>query len=158
MEKIRSVWTADQVGVKPISFLGLEISKVFDTEKGRDLWYVNQQSYIKDLLAPDQDVPARKVPITKDQNLLSEEHERTPGLIRSAQKATGEMPRLDLMYSVSKIGSCVTKAPQKVLQIYQQIKGYLRGTSSEGICFDAAGAESLLIEAMSDGEAVAKVL
>ena len=58
--------------------------------------------------------------------------------------------RLDLMFSVSKMGSCVTKAPQKVLQIYQQIKGYLKGTSNEGICFDAAGAESLLIEAMSD--------
>ena len=27
---------------------------------------------------------------------------------------------------------------------------YLKGTSNEGICFDAAGAESLLIEAMSD--------
>ena len=58
--------------------------------------------------------------------------------------------RLDLMYAVSKMGSCVTKSPQKVLQIYQQIKGYLKGTMDEGICFDAAGAETLMIEAMSD--------
>ena len=50
MEKIRSTWTTsepDQVGVKPIHFLGVEISKVFDIRiKGRDLWH---PAYIKDL-------------------------------------------------------------------------------------------------------------
>ena len=159
MEKIRTIWTTsepDQVGEKPIRFLGVEISKTFDVTKNRDVWYVNQQSYIKDLLAQDQEAPDRKIPITKDQSQLPEEEGRTPELIRSAQKATGEMlwlvtrTRLDLMYAVSKMGSCVTKAPQKVLQIYQQIKGYLKSTMDEGICFDAAGAETLMIEAMSD--------
>ncbi|CAL1129619.1 unnamed protein product [Cladocopium goreaui] len=159
MEKIRTIWTTsepDQVGEKPIRFLGVEISKTFDVTKNRDVWYVNQQSYIKDLLAQDQEAPDRKIPIAKDQSQLPEEEGRTPELIRSAQKATGEMlwlvtrTRLDLMYAVSKMGSCVTKAPQKVLQIYQQIKGYLKSTMDEGICFDAAGAETLMIEAMSD--------
>ncbi|CAL1154020.1 unnamed protein product [Cladocopium goreaui] len=149
MEKIRTIWTTsepDQVGEKPIRFLGVEISKTFDVTKNRDVWYVNQQSYIKDLLAQDQEAPDRKIPITKDQSQLPEEEGRTPELIRSAQKATGEMlwlvtrTRLDLMYA----------APQKVLQIYQQIKGYLKSTMDEGICFDAAGAETLMIEAMSD--------
>ena len=65
MKKIRSTWTTsepDQVGVKPICFLGVEISKGFDSAKGRDVWYVNQQSYINDLLAQDQDVPDQDVP------------------------------------------------------------------------------------------------
>ena len=37
MEKIRSIWTTsepDQVGVKPIHSLGVEISKVFDIHQG----------------------------------------------------------------------------------------------------------------------------
>ena len=94
MEKIRTIWTTsepDQVGEKPIRFLGVEISKTFDVTKNRDVWYVNQQSYIKDLLAQDQEAPDRKIPITKDQSQLPEEEGRTPELIRSAQKATGEM-------------------------------------------------------------------
>ena len=160
MTSIRKLWTTsepDQVGVKPIRFLGVEISKVFDQEKGRDIWYIGQQSYIKELLAQDEDeVLERKIPITKDQSQFVEEEKKTPDLIKAAQKATGEMlwlvtrTRADLMYAVSRMGSNVTKAPQKVLQIYQQIKGYLKKTWKLGLRFDAAGQDPVMIEAFSD--------
>ena len=160
MTSIRKLWTTsepDQAGVKPIRFLGVEISKVFDQEKGREIWYIGQQSYIKELLAQDEDeVLERKIPITKDQSQFAEEEKKTPDLIKAAQKATGEMlwlvtrTRADLMYAVSRMGSNVTKAPQKVLQIYQQIKGYLKKTWKLGLRFDAAGQDPVTIEAFSD--------
>ena len=160
MEKIRKVWSTsepDEVGIVPIRFLGVEISKVFCTKRMRDIWYVSQQSYVRDLLSQEsEEIVERKVPITKDQSLLPEEGEKSPELIKAAQKATGEMlwlvtrTRPDLMYAASKMGSCVTKAPEKVLLISKQIKGYLKRTQDEGLRFDAADVESLKIEAMSD--------
>ena len=58
MAQIRGLWTTsepDEVGVTPIRFLGVEISKVFDAQKGREIWYIGQQSFIKDLLTQDED-------------------------------------------------------------------------------------------------------
>ena len=161
MEKIRSTWTTtepDQVNEVPIKFLGVEISKVFDEKKGRDLWYMSQSSYIQDLLAQsEKEISEKKVPITRDQGQLPDQEEhRTPELVKLAQKATGEMlwlvtrTRIDLMYAVSKMGSNVTKSPRKVLQIYEQIKGYLKKTVYHGLCFDGAAPEMMMIEAMAD--------
>ena len=81
MEKIRTIWTTsepDQVGEKPIRFLGVEISKTFDVTKNRDVWYVNQQSYIKDLLAQDQEAPGQKDP----------NHKRSESTSRGRRKNT----------------------------------------------------------------------
>eukprot|EP00435_Cladocopium_sp_Y103_P009390 s5129_g2.t1 len=160
MSCIRGLWTAsdpDEVGIKPIRSLGVEISKVFDPKRGREVWYVGQQSYIKDLLAQDEgEVLERKIPITKDQSQFVPEEDITQELIKLAQKATGEMlwlvtrTRADLMYPVAKMGSNITKSPRRVLQIYQQIKGYLKRTINSGLCFDAAGPETVMIEAFSD--------
>ena len=54
------------------------------------------------------------------------------------------------MFAVSKMGSCVTRSPRKVLQIYEQIKGYLKKTIHHGLCFDGAAPEMMMIEAMAD--------
>ena len=161
MERIRSVWVTsdpDQVTQEPIKFLGVEISKSYNQEKGRDIWYMSQSSYTRDLLDQvDHEVQERKIPITRDQSQLPEEEsDVTPELIKAAQKATGEMlwlvtrTRIDLMFAVSKMGSCVTRSPRKVLQIYEQIKGYLKKTIHHGLCFDGAAPEMMMIEAMAD--------
>ena len=134
MQKIRETWTTaepDQVTEVPVKFLGVGISKVFDEKKGRDIWYMSQSSYTRDLLQQaEKEISEKKVPITRDQSQLPDhEEDRTPELIKLAQKATGEMlwlvtrTRTDLMYAVSKMESSVTKAPKEVLQIYEQIKG-----------------------------------
>ena len=69
MTKIRELWTTsepDEVSIKPIRFLGVEVSKIFDHEKGRDVWCVSQQAYIKDLLAQDgEEIVERKIPIAR---------------------------------------------------------------------------------------------
>ena len=54
------------------------------------------------------------------------------------------------MFAVSRMGSCVTQCPRKVLQVYQQAKGYLKRTMNQGLCFDAAGVDTVMIEAMAD--------
>ena len=126
--------------------------------KGRDIWYMSQSSYTKDLLAQGgQEVQERKILITRDQSQLPEEEsDVTPELIKAAQKATGEMlwlvtrMRIDLMHAVSKMGSCVTRSPRKVLQIYEQVKGYLKKTVNHGLRFDGEAPEVMMIEAMAD--------
>ena len=53
LEKIMETWKtspADLVGEKPMKFLGMNISKVFDAEIMKGVWYVNQDSYIRVLL------------------------------------------------------------------------------------------------------------
>ena len=64
MKKVRATWTTsepDQVAEVPIKFLGVEISKAYDQAKGRDIWYMSQSSYTKDLLAQGgQEVQERK--------------------------------------------------------------------------------------------------
>ena len=129
MEKIRETWTTAEPD--QVTFLGVGISKVFDEKKGRDIWYMSQSSYTRDLLQQaEKEISEKKVPITRDQSQLPDhKQDRTPELIKLAQKAMGEMlwlvtrTRTDLMYAVSKMESSVTKAPKKVLQIYEQIKG-----------------------------------
>ena len=84
---------------------------------------MSQGSYTKDLLSQsEKEVEERKIPITCDQSQLPEvESDITPELIKTAQKATtGELlwlvtgTRIDLMYAVSKMGSCVTKATRNM--------------------------------------------
>ena len=156
MKKVRATWTTsepDQVAEVPIKFLGVEISKAYDQAKGRDIWYMSQSSYTKDLLAQGgQEVQERKIPITRDQSQLPEEEsDVTPELIKAARKATGEMLWLvTRTHAVSKMGSCVTRSPRKVLQIYEQVKGYLKKTVNHGLCFDGAAPEVMMIEAMAD--------
>ena len=105
----------------------------------------------------EKEISEKKAPITRDQSQLPDhEEDRTPELIKLAQKAAGEMlwlvtrTSMDLMNAVSKMGSSVTKAPKKVLQIYEQIKGYLKRTIHHGLCFDGAAPEFMMIEAMAD--------
>ena len=163
MQKIRETWTTaepDQVTEVPVKFLGVEISKVFHEKKGRDIWYMSQSSYTRDLLQQaEKEISEKKVPITRDQSQLPDhKQDRTPELIKLAQKAMGEMlwlvtrTRMDLMYAVSKMGSSVTKAPKKVLQIYEQIKGYLKRTIHHGLCFDGAAPAFMMIESMANAK------
>ena len=54
MEKIREKWKTsvpDSIGEVPIRFLGMEVAKLKDPETEREVWYVFQASYIKDLIS-----------------------------------------------------------------------------------------------------------
>ena len=144
---IQAKWATsapDVVGTEPIRFLGMQISKRLNPDTGRDDWYMSQSSFTRDLLKKEgENVKPRKIPITRDQSIMPVEAEsdRTPAQIQQAQKATGEAlwlvtrTRPDLMFSVSRMGSNITKYPCRVLEIYDQLKGYLASNPDDGLVF-----------------------
>ena len=127
LEKVMETWKTsppDLVGEKPIKFLGMNISKVFDEEIKKEVWYVNQDSYIRDLLEKFED-PPRQIPISREQALMEPDPQEaiTPEKVKLAQQHVGELlwlvtrSRPDLMFAVACMGSNITKAPAKVSMV-----------------------------------------
>ena len=159
ISKLRQTWSTSNpewVSEKPVRFLGMEVGKTFEDDKERYVWWLNQESYIKDLIGRNEKVKPRQVPITKDLVDPMPEEKVTPEEVKEAQKAVGELlwlvtrSRPDLAYSVSKMGSMVTKAPRAVLKIYQQVVGFLMNTVEEGLRFETKEEEPVIIQAFSD--------
>ena len=90
LEMISLMWTtspAEQVSQRPIRFLGMEISKVWNSSTSSEDWYVNQESYIKELINKQEQVKMKKIPITKDHASLSvPEAPPTAETVKTAQK------------------------------------------------------------------------
>ena len=90
MQQVRSQWKTTEpelVSQKPITFLGMEVPKS-TTSEGLDEWFITQESYIKDLLANNEDrkIHPRKIPITRAQSQAEQPEEgRTPESVRLAQ-------------------------------------------------------------------------
>ncbi|CAL1154816.1 unnamed protein product [Cladocopium goreaui] len=158
--KIQSTWTTSTpefVGPEPVRFQGMGISKEWKEEFQRDVWMVTQQSYTKDLTQKDPEVKPKRIPLTRDQSAMEpNEAEITPELIRSCQKAVGEVlwlttrARPDIMYAVSRMGSSSTRAPHAVLAAALQLKGYLMATSDEGLMFNVREGESPVLTVYTD--------
>ena len=146
---IQGKWSTsvpDAVGPQAIRFLGMQVSKHFNPDTNREDWYVNQGSFTRDLLQKAEgEVRGKRIPITRDQSVMPEEDEEKDAVkVREAQKATGEAlwlvtrTRPDLMFSVSRMGSNVLRFPTRVLQIFDQVKGYLSMTPDDGLVFATA--------------------
>ncbi len=160
VEKIRETWTTstpDRVGPDPIKFLGMDISREINKETGNFTWYVNQDSYIRDMVERHQD-PPRRIPISREAAALEADpvEEITPEAVRQAQQQVGELlwivsrSRPDVMYCISRLGSRITKAPVKVVNVASQCRGYLRTCSSEGLKYEKTGSEGYILEVFSD--------
>lgn len=157
--KIQSTWAStppDWVGLKPLRFLGMEVS-TFKDENQWDVWHVSQKSYIQDLVGNDAGLKPKVVPITRDQCVPSvPEEPPTIEQVRSAQKEVGELlwtvtrTRPDLMYTVAKMSALVTKDPLKVIEISAQAKGYLKNTAAEGLNFRKSTTGEKTLCAFSD--------
>ena len=159
LKEIQSVWTTSAptaVSEAPSRFLGMEISKQTDKETGKVNWYIDQTSYIKDLVGRNEQFKVRQIPITKDQSSVMDEEKAEIASIREAQKAVGELlwtvtrSRPDLSYAVSRMGSMTLKNPQQVMQIYQQAVGYLRRTLGEGLLFRCDQGSEVQLQVFSD--------
>jgi len=95
--------------------------------------------------------------ITKDQASMCLDVE-PPKLeaVRKRQKVVGELlwvltrTRPDVMYSILRLGSNVTKATKSVLEAADQVQGYLLRTCSEGLTYKDDGKEPVKIQAFSD--------
>ena len=161
MQELRKKWKTsepEQVGERPLRFLGMDIMKKKEAEGG-EVWLVTQQSYLQDLLQKDEGArKRRKVPITRDMaaNLLEIEEEPCADDIKSAQKITGELlwlltrSRPDLMYPMARMCSCVTKNPKKVLEVGEQVKGYLAATLQDGLRFEKVEQNGVEMKVFSD--------
>ena len=108
----------------------MNTSKVPDEDTGKDVWYNNQNSYIKDFLEKTND-PARQIPISRNQAFMEPEPTElvAPEKVKLAQQYVGELlwlvahNRRDLMFAVSCMGSNLTKAPSKVSAVAAQCHG-----------------------------------
>ena len=80
----------------------------------------------------------------------------TTEMIRAAQKAVGEVlwlttrARPDIMFTVARMGSSVTKAPEAVLKASIQLKGCLKATSNEGLIFKVGENEHPVLTVFTD--------
>ena len=160
-EKFQETWktsTPEYVSEHPIRFLGMEMSKRKAEDGEREEWYVTQRSYIKDLIEKSEEkVKERKIPVTRDQAHI-EAPASTPTLeeVRGAQKCVGEVlwlltrSRPDLMYGVSRMGSNALKNPVKVMELGDQMKGYLKRTQDEGLRYQVDFKGEIVLQAYSD--------
>ena len=95
---------------------------------------MTQRSYIKELVEKNEEkVKERKIPVSRGQaHIEAPASPPTLDQVRGAQKCVGEVPwlltrsRSDLLYGVSRMGSNVLKNPVKVMELGEQMKGYLR--------------------------------
>ena len=160
VDKIRETWTTstpDRVGQDPIKFLGMDISKELNVETGDFVWYVNQDSYLRDMAERYQD-PPRKIPMSRETSTLEMDkvEEITPETVRQAQQQVGELlwivsrSRPDVMYCISRLGSRITKAPVKVVNAASQCRGYLSTCSMDGLKYEKVNPENYVLEVFSD--------
>ena len=162
VQRIRKIWKTSEpepVSNVPTRFLGMQISKEFNVETGREEWFVSQQDYVKDLLQKEKkEVKEKKVPISKDLSSMppEPEEERTAELVKQAQKDVGEIlwvmtrTRPDVMFSTSRMGTMVLRNPSHVHDIFEHLLGYLKRTQDEGLWYALQESEPLIIEVHSD--------
>eukprot|EP00435_Cladocopium_sp_Y103_P038530 s827_g10.t1 len=152
-EAIKGIWEVsapeqinDQKGTR---FLGMELWR-----KEEGTWMATQIGYTTDLLrrnlGEDQaSWPKRKLPASKDIDEVPEE-EKGPQDVKAAQKAVGELIwlvtrcRPDLMYSVARLASGITKMPKMVVKLAHQVWMYLAGSVDHGLVFKNDAAENSL--------------
>ena len=159
MKAIRKIWLTsepDQVGETPIKFLGMDISRKYDSVKKRQVWFISQESYIKDMMEKEE-IREKIIPISKDQAVMEGGEEGIDEkTVKAAQKEVGELlwlvtrTRPDLCFSVARLSSNILKNPRKVVEVAKQTKGYLKATMKEGLCFEGDRHQQQTIHAYSD--------
>lgn len=147
LEAIQRKWktsSPEWISEDPVRFLGVEISKIEDEERGCFDWRISQASYVQQLLKNEkEEVKERRIPVSRElvAKMSEDEEGVTSSEVKAAQKLVGELlwvvtrSRPDLMYVVSKMGSRVTKSPRMVLRAGEQVRGFLKFTQDHGLIF-----------------------
>lgn len=158
--EFRATWVTsvpEEVTEAPVRFLGMDVRKKMN-QGGREEWKIDQEAYVRDCLQKmDEMPPPRKIPVTRDQSMMVEDPQAPEvNRVRMCQKAVGEVlwivsrSRPDLMYTVARMGSSVTKATTSVLQTAAQAWGYLRTTCADGLKYADSEDEKVVIQVYSD--------
>ena len=127
---------------KGVRFLGTELWCVPGGE-----WKITQENYTIDLLkrnlGSDMSLwPQKKVPLWKEPDFIPQETKEI-SQVREAQRIVGELvwlstkSRPDLMYVISKMGSMITRNPEAVPQMAQDVWAYLADTYDQGLRYQA---------------------
>ena len=90
--ELRRMWRIsepEEIGKDPTRFLGMNVKKF--EEEGREVWYVTQEPYIRDLLARYEG-KEKKIPITRDQAAMEPE-DGSPALEEVSKVQTGSNVR-----------------------------------------------------------------
>ena len=143
-DQIQKTWATSSpewVGEEPVRFLGMEVRRIQEEGK-KPRWSLTQEGYISDLTTQDSSLKERRCPITRDQsNMEVDQKPPTMEDIRRCQKEVGELlwivtrTRPDAMFSVARMGSSLLKSTEKVLEAAQHLRGYLKATKDEGLCY-----------------------
>lgn len=75
IRKFQSTWASSDpqsVNRESVRFLGMDLKRIEGPEN-RDEWTITQESYTRDLLERYPDLPPRRIPISRDQSLMSED-------------------------------------------------------------------------------------
>lgn len=158
--KFQETWSTSNpqdVTSDPVRFLGMDVKKERSGD-GRDVWLITQEAYIQDVANKMDPTPKEKrIPITKDQAMMIEDV-KTPNIegVRLCQKAVGEVlwlvsrSRPDVMFAASRMGSCVTKSTEAVMETANQLWGYLVRTKDEGLKFEDHEEKPVELQVFSD--------
>ena len=144
VEAIRSLWetsTPEEINEESgTRFLGMELWR-----SSSGVWKATQINYTTDLLQRNlqgdmESWQTKKVPMPKDME-FEEESERSLHQVREAQRVVGELIwlstrcRPDLMFTMSKLSSGITKYPCAVVAAASQVWKFLAGTIHHGLEF-----------------------
>ena len=160
-QQLQQTWSTsvpEEIGEKPVRFLGIEITRCLAEGEERMHWSLNQQAYIRDLLGRYEDgEKVRKIPITRDQAAMSQDVTTpTPEGVKSCQKVIGELlwlvtrTRPDLMFGVSRTGASVLKSTHAIQETAKQMRLYLKATLEEGLRFEERPEDPINLYVYSD--------
>ena len=149
---IRSTWKASDLELldpgHEIRFLGCEIA----VSEEYDAIYVHQRPYIGELLRLHMTPSTESSPIQAPKDMVtfdafSEEEPGTEEEIKQAQRACGELlwlaqrSRPDISYVVCAMGSLLTRAAPRCLQIAKRLRAYLQKTQNLALALKPTSTE-----------------
>ena len=124
--------------VTRVRFLGTQLFR-----EGRR-WWVTQKNYLQDLLNRNLGPTPwtkRKVPMLAEPDSRQDPPNHNLETTREAQRVVGELvwvatrSRPDLSFSVTRLTSLISRDPQLVLDLVQDVWYYLAGTLDQGLLF-----------------------
>ena len=147
---IRGTWKSSELELleadHEIRFLGCEIA----ASEEHDAVFIHQRPYIEEVLRLHETREADQSPIQAPKNLVTfeafeNEEPGSPEEIKQAQRACGELlwiaqrSRPDISFVVCAMGSLLTRAAPRCLQIAARLRSYLQRTKNLALALRPVG-------------------
>ncbi|CAE7777053.1 GIP [Symbiodinium sp. CCMP2592] len=151
-EGVGKLWKTSELEVlapgRDIRFLGCEIG----TNEEMDTIYIHQRPYIEEILRSHNVQPTEQSPIQAPREMVTfeafeNEDKGTEDQVKQAQRLCGELlwlaqrSRPDLSFVVSAMGSLLTRAAPRCLQIGRRLLSYLQRSKGLSLTLRPEGTE-----------------